>query len=435
MTITITRNRLHPFISIPAALIILLVTPSLLSQNCSYTWSAQSSGTTQLLYTVKAVNELVCWAGGAGATVRKTTDGGVTWVNGNPNPGVITGQVNYIDAIDGNNAWLTSTSGGSTFIYRTTTGGNSWQQVFSSSQTLIFGLKMHDASNGFAFGDPISNVWQLLVTSNGGLNWQLSPNAPAAQNIEACLPRSFYVAMPNIWWGTSITTIYRSTNAGVSFTSHDANVSGIYILAIHYNSAGVGLSASVSMSKSTNSGASYTSLPAPGAGNISGIQGSGEDFWYIRGTGVYRSTNSGSSWEQVYNTASTLQHIDFPDGLSGCQTGWSVGNGGNIHKMTGSITSSGGNNTEIPKEYELKQNYPNPFNPTTNIDFSLPKSGFVELKVYDAIGAETAVLINGELTAGNHTALFSIDNLPSGVYFYTLRTAGFTQTRKMLMIK
>lgn len=435
MTITITRNKLHPFISIPAALLFLLLTPSLLSQNCSYSWSAQASGTTQLLYTVKAVSELVCWTGGSNATIRRTTDGGVTWVNGNSNPGVITGQVNYIDAIDGSNAWLTSTSGGSTFIYRTTTGGNLWQQVFSSSQTVIFGLKMHDASNGFAFGDPIAGVWQLLITSNGGLNWQLSPTAPAAQNIETCLPRSFYVAMPNIWWGTSITTIYRSTNAGVSFTSHNANVSGIYILALHFNSEGTGLSASVTMSKSTNSGASYTSLPAPGAGNISGIQGSGEDFWYIRGTGVYRSTNSGNSWEQVYNTASTLQHIDFPDGLSGCQAGWAVGNGGNIHKMTGSVTSSGGNNTEIPKEYELKQNYPNPFNPTTNFGLRIADFGFVTLKVFDISGKEVAVLLNEKLNAGVYNVEFNASHLTSGVYFYTLRAAGFTQTKKMLLVK
>lgn len=430
-----TINRLHPFISIPAALLILLLTPSLLSQNCSYSWAPQVSGSTQLLYTVKAVNELVCWAGGANATVRKTNDGGVTWVNGNPNPGVITGQVNYIDAIDGNNAWLTSTSGGSTFIYRTTTGGNSWQQVFSSSQTVIFGIKMHDALNGFAFGDPISNVWQLLVTTNGGLTWQLSPNAPAAQNIETCLPRSFQVDMPNIWWGTSITTVYRSTDGGVSFSSHAANVSGIYILAVHYNSAGVGLSSSISMSRSTNSGASYTSLPAPGAGNISGIQGEGEDFWFIRGTGVYRSTNSGNSWEQVYNTASTLQHIDFPDGLAGCQTGWAVGNGGNIHKMTGSITSTGGNNSTIPTEYELKQNYPNPFNPTTNFGFRIAHSGFVTLNIIDISGKVVAVLIDEKLNEGVYDLEFNASHLPSGVYFYTLRASGFTQTRKMMLVK
>jgi photosystem II stability/assembly factor-like uncharacterized protein len=429
-------KKLHPFISIPAALLILLLTPSLLSQNCSYSWSAQSSGTTQLLYTVKAVSGLICWAGGANATVRRTTDGGSTWVNGNPNPGVITGQVNYIDAIDADNAWLTSTSGGSTFIYRTTSGGNSWQQVFLSSQTVIFGIKMHDATSGFAFGDPISNVWQLLVTTNGGLTWQLSPNAPtAASNIETCLPRSFQVDMPNIWWGTSITTVYRSTDGGVSFSSHAANVSGIYILAVHYNSAGVGLSSSVSMSRSTNSGASYTSLPAPGAGNISGIQGEGENFWFIRGTGVYRSTNSGNSWEQVYNTASTLQHIDFPDNLTGCQTGWAVGNGGNIHKMSGSITSAGNNNNSIPTQYELKQNYPNPFNPTTNFGFRIAHSGFVTLNIIDISGKEVAVLVNEKLNEGVYNLEFDASYLASGVYFYTLRVSGFTQTRKMLMIK
>ncbi len=66
-----------------------LITPSSLSQNCTYSWSPQNSGTAQLLYTCKAVSELVCWAAGANATVLRTTDGGETWLNANPNPGTI----------------------------------------------------------------------------------------------------------------------------------------------------------------------------------------------------------------------------------------------------------------------------------------------------------------------------------------------------------
>lgn len=429
-------KKLHPFISFLTGALLLLITAKTLGQNCTYTWSPQNSGFAGQLTTVKAVNELVCWAGGAGAVVFRTTDGGATWLNANPNPGVVVGMTNSIDAIDGNTAWLTSTNAGSTFIYKTTNGGALWQQVFSSTQTRIFGLKMTSASNGFAFGDPVSNVWQLLLTGNGGLNWQLSSNAPPVQsNIETCLPNSFQVSMPNIWWGTSITTVYRSTNGGLSFTSHEANVSGIYILAIHYNSAGTGFSASISMSKSTNGGASYSSLPAPGAGNIEAIQGEGEDFWFIRGTNIYRSSNSGSTWEQVHTAAQTLMHMDFPDGLTGCQMGWAVGFGGGIYKMTGSLVGTGNNQNEIPGAFELKQNYPNPFNPETIISFSLPKSAFIELRVFDAIGNEVSLLEKGELNAGHYSHRFSAEKLSSGIYFYTLKTAEFTQTKKMLIVK
>ncbi len=429
-------KKLHPFISFLTAALLLLFTAKTVGQNCTYAWSPQNSGFAGQLTTVKAVNELTCWTAGAGAVVLRTTDGGATWLNANPNPGVVAGMSNSIDAIDGNTAWLTSTNAGSTFIYKTTNGGALWQQVFSSSQTRIFGIEMTDAANGFAFADPISNVWQLMITSNGGMNWQLSPNAPPTlSNIETCLPGSFQVSLPNIWWGTSITTVYRSTNSGLSFTSHEANVSGIYILAVHYNSAGTGLSASISMSKSTNGGASYSSLPAPGAGNIEAIQGEGEDFWFIRGTGIYRSTNSGSSWEQVHTAAQTLMHMDFPDGLTGCQMGWAVGFGGGIYKMTGNLVGTGNNQNEIPSAFELNQNYPNPFNPETVISFSIPRAGYTELRVYDILGNEIAELVSDGLNAGNYAVNFNPVNLAGGVYFYTLSSGEFIQTRKMVIVK
>lgn len=428
-------KKLHPFISFLTAALVLLITAKTVGQNCTYTWTQQNSGFAGQLTTVKAVNELTCWAAGAGAVVFRTTDGGATWLNANPNPGVVTGMSNSIDAIDGNTAWLTSTNAGSTFIYKTTNGGALWQQVFTSIQTRIFGLKMTSTSNGYAFGDPISNVWQLLLTTNGGLNWQLSQNAPPATNIETCLPGSFQVSMPNIWWGTSITTVYRSTNGGVNFTSHEANVSGIYILAIHYNSAGTGFSASISMSKSTNGGVSYSSLPAPGAGNIESIQGEGENFWFIRGTGIYHSTNSGGSWQQVHTAAQTLSHMDFPDGLTSCQMGWAVGLGGGIYKMTGSLVGTGNNQNEVPETYLLKQNYPNPFNPETVIEFTVPKNTIAELKIFDAIGNEISVLESGNLNAGSYRYKLSSGGLSSGIYFYTLKTPDFTETKKMLIIK
>lgn len=428
-------KKLHPFI--PAAFILFLIFPiSILSQNCNYTWSLQSSGTANVLYTVKAVNSMICWAGGANAIVRRTTDGGTTWLNANPNTGVIAGEVNSIDAVDGNIAWVATTNSGGTFIYKTINGGANWQQVFSSAQTRIFGIKMTDANSGFAFADPIANIWQMLITTNGGLNWSLSPNAPTAQSmIETCLPKSFFVSLPNIWWGTSITTIYRSTNSGVNFTVHEANVTGIYIQSIFYSTPSEGLSASVSMSKSTNGGVNYAGLPVPGAGNIEGIQGEGSSYWYVRGTEIYMSTNSGANWLNVNTAPQSLNHLDFPDGLTGCQTGWAVGFGGTICKLTSSVTGVNLLNSEIPSKYSLSQNYPNPFNPQTVINFSVPQAGYTVLKVYDILGNEIAVLLKQELGAGNYSVNYAPQNLSAGIYFYTLWAGSYTETKKMILAK
>lgn len=89
----------------------------------------------------------------------------------------------------------------------------------------------------------------------------------------------------------------------------------------------------------------------------------------------------------------------------------------------------------VPVRFELKQNYPNPFNPTTTIEFSLLKSGVVSLRVHDILGKEVATLVDGMKEAGNYRAIFKADKLPSGTYFYTLRAAEFSQTKKLLLMR
>lgn len=91
--------------------------------------------------------------------------------------------------------------------------------------------------------------------------------------------------------------------------------------------------------------------------------------------------------------------------------------------------------SHTPDNFKLSQNYPNPFNPTTNVDFSIKEKGFVSLKVYDMTGKEVAELVNRELAIGSYSFGFDGAKLNSGVYFYTLRSENFTQTKKMLLVK
>jgi hypothetical protein len=88
-----------------------------------------------------------------------------------------------------------------------------------------------------------------------------------------------------------------------------------------------------------------------------------------------------------------------------------------------------------PEVYSLAQNYPNPFNPTTNISYKIPESGFVSLKVYDALGREVATLVNEVKPAGNYLVNFNAAGLASGIYFYRLKTGNFTQNHKMILLK
>lgn len=102
------------------------------------------------------------------------------------------------------------------------------------------------------------------------------------------------------------------------------------------------------------------------------------------------------------------------------------------------LTSTGVNAelvTEQVRSFELHQNYPNPFNPSTNINFSLPESQQVSLKIYDISGREIATLIDGFKSIGEHSVSFDASNLSSGVYIYQLKAGNRVDTKRMLLIK
>ena len=123
------------------------------------------------------------------------------------------------------------------------------------------------------------------------------------------------------------------------------------------------------------------------------------------------------STDSCFNTASSITGIALI-AFTGCD---------------GAITGIG--NTEVPSVFSLSQNYPNPFNPVTKISYALPKSGLVTLRVYDILGKEVATLVNEVKNAGSYSVDFGASNFTSGVYFYKLESNGFSDIKKMMLIK
>ena len=89
----------------------------------------------------------------------------------------------------------------------------------------------------------------------------------------------------------------------------------------------------------------------------------------------------------------------------------------------------------LPKTLTLYQNYPNPFNSRTVIRYSLPVTGYVTLKVYNVLGQAVATLLDGRLSAGEHVLTWDADDVSTGIYFYSLTTESFTQTKKLILLK
>jgi len=188
--------------------------------------------------------------------------------------------------------------------------------------------------------------------------------------------------------------------------------------------------------------------------------------------GIFTSTNNGTNWVKLitlkatntpqlgYNSSSNLtttgaignnteymlpannewatKIFAMPIGTDKVMfTAWSAfGNNAFIDDITaGGATGTGTSLTLTPDKYELAQNFPNPFNPTTKINFSIPKEGFVKLKVYDLTGREVAQLINEVKTAGVYSVDFNGVSFASGVYFYKIEAGNFVETKRMMLIK
>lgn len=220
-------------------------------------------------------------------------------------------------------------------------------------------------------------------------------------------------------------------------------------------------------SESNSNVASYATIKYSPAGTISWIQryngpvassdGARSIFLdnaqnvYITGSGIglntdfdivtVKYTNSGSQvWDQRYDFAGAQ---DIGAKVKGDNSGniFILGNSYSpsnpdmvIIKYTQplSVEPISGN---IPLQYSLSQNYPNPFNPETKIKFQIPQQGYAELIVFDITGKIIKTLFNEDLGAGEYSVKFNADGFSSGIYFYRLSSNGYTDTKKMILVK
>jgi hypothetical protein len=99
------------------------------------------------------------------------------------------------------------------------------------------------------------------------------------------------------------------------------------------------------------------------------------------------------------------------------------------------LTVTGPPGNKVPARFAMKQNYPNPFNPNTTIEFDLPKTSEVTLRVFNILGEEVATLLSASLLSGTYKVDWDASNLASGVYLYRLEAEGFVKTRKMILMR
>jgi len=148
------------------------------------------------------------------------------------------------------------------------------------------------------------------------------------------------------------------------------------------------------------------------------------------GTGVF-ATGGGMMSNGTYAAAGTIGQsvIGRSTGATFAASAGFWGDGGVILEIEEPPA------TETPTEFALRQNYPNPFNPTTSINYQIPNTSHVRLKVFNALGQEVATLVDEAQVPGYKSVEFDGARLSSGVYFYRLTTEDFVATKKIVLMK
>ncbi len=370
------------------------------------TWSAVDSGlvkngkdTINVLHLAAVGNTIIAGTDSEGIFI--STDNGDSWGQSNNGIADSTNQVLSITAIDTNNSKIyTSAFWAGVFVSSDT--GKSWQAINN-------GFRLNDlgkpADRIYAFGFMGINIYAftgfgIYTSTNGGANWTIDSLIQGSGDYG-------YAALGDVmFWGDG-TRIKRSTDYWKSWT---------YVMSPYDSIAG------------------RVTIYTLAAYKSKLIAGSGYGVYFSSDSGTtWFSLNDGWKYQPVYVYSFAINNNYL---FAGTDQGiWRI-------PLSQIVTGIEKPEENLPANYSLQQNYPNPFNPITTINYQLPKSGFVTLKVYDMLGRLVKTLVDENKTAGNYSVQFNGSTLASGVYVYQLtiyngQLSGkvYSSAKKLVLLK
>jgi photosystem II stability/assembly factor-like uncharacterized protein len=410
-------------------------------------WEKINSPTDKLLKHVFFADSSTGWCAGKDGVIFHTTDGGNNWSLQNSTVSTFIVDLFFLDNNIGWALTLRNTPPFGTTILKTTNGGDEWiASNYPEDNVFMNAVFFFDSLNGWMGGSKIAG------TTNGGITWE---DANIDSGFVSNLPVSnfnFYNRQFGFACGGFIDfagVIWRTTDYGANWSSVGVSPDEIFDMFIFDSLNAVTLSGDpeggfgIGNIHTTDAGENWDFNELPIFGLSFAIDFRTEtEGWSASGSKFLFTSDRGINWiSKPVAENGILYDLTFINSY----TGYAVGENGLILKYIPQPTNiKDDNNGFPPDEFFLSQNYPNPFNPTTKIKFIIPSGThdrmFVQLKVYDTLGNEVVVLVNEEKPAGTYEVEFNghsgeVRNLPSGVYFYQLRTEGFVQTKKMILLK
>jgi len=427
-------------------------------------WVNYSLGTNnRILRDIYFVNSNTGWSVGDTTAVFKSTNGGINWIKQDINYStpILLRTVKFIDENTGFVAGGHDTPMNGyyySYMFKTTNGGNNWIIVNDVSGNCFFNsIFLVDVNTIFTTKEGIEGLFVTVggvyKSTNGGVNFNLCVTRGQSNSV--------YFANQNTGWASAFYTtdagnskgyILKTTNSGLNWNeqhkdslSNNTEINKIQFINVNTGFA-IGKGSYAKFFKTTNSGVNW-SITNFTHSKYQSLFFIDQNTGWIAGASypdtscIAYTSNGGVNWIlQKKNYSAFVNNIFFINSL----TGWAaISNGGIMKTVTGGFTSVKKTENTLPDKFSLSQNYPNPFNPSTIIKFQIKKlsspyalgGDLVKLIVYDILGKEVVTLVNEKINPGEYEVTFDGSRLPSGIYFYTLNTDNFKETKKMLLIK
>ena len=371
-----------------------------------------------------------------GDTAVKTTDGGKTWqplgiaIGFNGERYLFT-SIHCFDA----NRWAAVTYGTS---FYTVDAGLTWKWDSVKVPSVVFrGIASISGGPTIAVG-----MYSAIVQSfDQGVQWSTVSDVydpvygPNYFCVAPVSPTSWIVGGGNALRTVNPGVIIRSVNSGATWDT--VRFAARVITAVSFPTSSIGYAAGDSIYRTSDGGATWSGM-SPIPGSVQGMSFKDSDVGTIVCSAgkVFRTRDGAKTWiQQQSNTNLDLRAVSFID----TSRGWAVGYRGITIRTTnggwGPLVSAPDAPQVLPQEMYLHQNYPNPFNPSTTIRYDLPHRSHVTLTVFNSVGQQVALLVDGEIEGGYHEVVLDGKGLSSGIYLYRLRVDNIVQAKKLLIVR
>lgn len=318
-------------------------------------------------------------------------------------------------------------------LYRSTSEGNEWALILGDWANCF--LTKPNGSILVGMGGRIAE------SSDGGTTWKDIFSDPGHFNI---LEFAMSSKTNSLFAATADTLgfgILRSTDDGTTWHQSNVGISDLHVWSVASDSNGIVYAGTENgLYRSADDGMSWTRITEIGSARrwARKILMVKPDLVFVGfddmgGAGGAKSgvlKYDGRTWTQI-----VADSVSWVGALAVKENSLLVGTWNAIYRVDGVIVGVEDEPNAIPSSFHLEQNYPNPFNPSTTIEFALSSRSHVRLSIWNVIGQEVAMLVDGEKSSGTHRIAWDASGLPSGVYFYRLETKQFIQTKKMLLMK